>query len=72
MKCLGERCGIKVTPHSLRRLYAMTMADAGVPLETMARMMRHASPATTMAYYLKEDPRRMREAQSEVDSVLTV
>lgn len=66
----GERAGVEVTPHSLRRLYAMTMADAGVDLETMARMMRHESTATTMRCYLKADPRRMERAQEEVDALL--
>ena len=68
----GERAGVRVTPHSLRRLYAMTLADAGVPLETIARMMRHESPITTMRCYLKADPRRMAEAQSMVDAALAV
>lgn len=70
MRQLGRRAGVKVTPHALRRLFATTMRDEGVDLETMARMMRHASPSTTMAYYLKPDPRRMAAASEAVDSVL--
>ena len=58
--------------HTLRRLYATTLADAGVPLETIARMMRHESPVTTLRCYLKADPRRMDEAQSKVDDVLAL
>jgi integrase/recombinase XerD len=72
MRQLGRRAGVKVTPHSLRRLFATTMNDSGVDLETMARMMRHTSPTTTMTYYLKADPRRMASATEAVDSVLTV
>lgn len=72
LKELGKRAGVKVTPHSLRRLFATTMDDAGIDLGTMARMMRHSSPTTTMAYYLKADPRRMASATEAVDSVLTV
>ena len=67
---LAKPLGIEMSPHSLRRLYAMTLADAGVPLETIARMMRHESPVTTMRCYLKADPRRMAEAQAKVDAVL--
>jgi integrase len=67
---LGRECGVELSMHSLRRLYAMTMADAGIPLETMARMMRHASPEVTMRCYLKADPRRMATAQSAVDAAL--
>lgn len=72
MRQLGRRAGVKATPHSLRRLFATTMDDAGVDLGTMARMMRHASPSTTMAYYLKADPRRMASATEAVDSALSV
>lgn len=67
---LSKPMGIEMSPHSLRRLYAMTLADAGVPLETIARMMRHESPVTTMRCYLKADPRRMADAQAKVDAVL--
>ena len=67
---LGRRAGVKATPHSLRRLYAMTMDEAGVDLETMARMMRHASPTTTMCYYLKADPRKIQAATAKVDEAL--
>lgn len=70
IKRAGDRAGVEVTPHSLRRLYAMTLADAGVDLETMARMMRHESPMTTMRCYLKADPRRISEAQAKVDALL--
>ena len=67
---VGRRAGIKVTPHSLRRLFAMTMDDAGTDLETMARMMRHNSPETTMQCYLKADPRKMEAASSAVDRLM--
>jgi integrase len=67
---VAEPLGIDMSPHSLRRLYAMTLADAGVPLETIARMMRHESPVTTMRCYLKADPRRMADAQAKVDAIL--
>ena len=69
---LSERTGVDFSMHTLRRLYAMTLADAGVPLETIARMMRHESPVTTMRCYLKADPRRMDEAQARVDEALAL
>ena len=72
VKELGRRAGVKATPHSLRRLFATTMDDAGIDLGTMARMMRHSSPSTTMAYYLKADPRRMASATEAVDAALSV
>ena len=67
---VGREHGLDVSPHTLRRLYATTVADAGVPLETIARMMRHESPETTLRCYLKADPRRMRDAAAKVDGAL--
>ena len=67
----GRSAGLDVSPHTLRRLYATTLADVGTPLETIARMMRHESPETTMRCYLKADPRRMGEAQARVDALLS-
>ena len=67
---LSEQEAIPFSMHTLRRLYATTLADAGVPLETIARMMRHESPVTTMRCYLKADPRRMETAQAKVDALL--
>ncbi|MBR4226956.1 MAG: site-specific integrase [Candidatus Methanomethylophilaceae archaeon] len=72
LRRLGESVGVRMSPHALRRLYAMTLADEGVPLETIARMMRHESPVTTMQCYLRADPRRIAEAQAKVDAVLAV
>ena len=68
----ADRAGVVASPHTLRRLYATTLADAGVPLETIARMMRHETPLTTMKCYLRADPRRMAEAQSKVDAALAM
>lgn len=39
-------------------------------METIARMMRHENPATTMRCYLRADPRRMADAQKRVDELL--
>lgn len=69
---VGREAGVRICPHALRRLYAMTLADAGVPLETIARMMRHETPVTTMQCYLEADPRRMADAQARVDAILAM
>ena len=69
---IGRSVGVEVSPHTLRRLYATTLADAGVPLETISRMMRHETVETTMRCYLRADPRRMREASTRVDEALAV
>lgn len=67
---LGRECGVELSMHSLRRLYAMTMADAEIPLETIMRMMRHSRPEVTVQCYLRADPRRMALASEAVDEAL--
>lgn len=54
---LGKRAGIKVTPHSLRRLYATTLYNAGVDIATVSRLMRHASVETTSRYIRRDRAR---------------
>lgn len=49
---IAKRNGVRMTPHSLRRLYATTLYDAGVDLNTIRILMRHNSIATTIACYI--------------------
>ena len=65
---LSQKTGIKWTLHSLRRLFCMTMVDAGIDLDTTRRMMRHASMDTTINAYIKADPRKIQGAFSAVNS----
>lgn len=66
----GNEHGIKITPHSLRRLYATTIHDAGVDDDTLRRMMRHTNIHTTMTCYLNADPRHIQEAQDALENIL--
>ena len=67
---LGEKIGINVSPHTLRRLYATSLRDADVDLDTIRRMMRHSNLNTTLTHYLDLDVRRMDAANDTVDDVL--
>jgi integrase len=40
-----------VARHDLRRSFCSRLAAEGVPLQIAQRLMRHASPTTTAAYY---------------------
>lgn len=52
---LSERIGVKITPHSLRRLFAMTLyRKHDVDLLDVSRLMRHESISTTQLY-IRED-----------------
>jgi integrase len=39
--------------HALRTTYATWLARAGVPLQVVQRLMRHSSPTTTAAHYIR-------------------
>lgn len=70
VRMLGRKCGVDLSAHSLRRLYATTMADAGEDLDTIRRMMRHAHTQTTSICYIKADPRRLAHASDAVESLI--
>jgi integrase/recombinase XerC len=50
----NDACAIKgITPHRLRGTFATLMSEAGVPIQTVQRVMRHKSFITTMGYLEK-------------------
>lgn len=68
---LGEACDVRVTPHSLRRLYATTLVhEVGADLETVRELMRHANISTTLKCYVKPDPRKQIAASATLMSIM--
>ena len=67
---LARRCGVDMTPHSLRRLYATVMYNAGTDLNTLRVMMRHQDISTTMKCYIQVSENRVGEAMGVVATVL--
>jgi len=50
----NDTCAIEgITPHRLRGTFATLMSEAGVPIQTVQRVMRHKSFTTTMGYLEK-------------------
>ena len=49
----GERCGIDLTTHSLRRLYATELDEREVSPVQIAQLMRHSCIQTTYECYIK-------------------
>jgi integrase/recombinase XerD len=48
---LGEKVGIKLNPHDLRRLSAIFASRNGVPLEIISKvLLRHRNLKTTQVY----------------------
>ena len=50
-----ERTGIKISPHKFRRTFATDGIRSGMPLETVQKLMGHASPRTTLRYATLDD-----------------
>lgn len=58
-----KRCGIKFTPHSLRRLYATSMWEAtGKDLALTKRATRHKSADVLLDCYINANPKKEQEA----------
>lgn len=54
MRRANKECSLKgITPHRLRGTFATLLSEAGVPIQTIQRVMRHKSHATTMGYLEK-------------------
>lgn len=69
---LGDEQGIRVTTHSLRRLYATTLAnDVGADLNTVRLLLRHADVSTTVKCYINPDPARLIAASDELSEVIS-
>ena len=54
MRRANKACSVKgITPHRLRGTFATLLSEAGVPIQTIQKVMRHKSHATTMGYLEK-------------------
>ncbi len=58
LRRMGERAGVHVTPHSLRRLYATSLHEMSVDLYDIKTLMRHENINTTVQFYIR--PNRVR------------
>ncbi|HLG44087.1 MAG TPA: tyrosine-type recombinase/integrase [Nitrospirales bacterium] len=61
----------KIRPHDLRHGYATLAIQAGVPLLTVSRQLRHASISTTADLYTHAVPGSNRAAAEALEAVLT-
>lgn len=47
---IGEILGIELGTHSMRKSRGAAMYQAGIPIETICKVLNHSSPAVTMHY----------------------
>jgi integrase len=67
-----KAAGIRQTrPHDLRHTFATLAIQAGVPLLTVSRQLRHASISTTADLYTHAVPGSNRAAAEALEAVLT-
>jgi integrase/recombinase XerC len=54
MRTANAVCAVQgITPHRLRGTFATLLSEAGVPIQTIQKVLRHKDPMTTMAYLEK-------------------
>ena len=61
LRRLGNRGGVKVSPHALRRTFALLSLRSGTDLISLQRLMGHAS-LDMLRQYLAEEREDLREA----------
>ena len=49
-RAVGELLGLALGTHSMRKTRGAALHGAGVPIEVIAKMLNHSSPAVTMRY----------------------
>ena len=69
MKKLGDRHGIELTTHSLRRFYATNIYElTDHDVDLTRRLMRHADPRVTLDCYIKPNEEKKNAAINELAS----
>jgi integrase len=66
IEALSEASGIHFRAHDLRRTYGHRLHDAGVPIETIARLMRHETIDQSFRSYIGIDADELRAAQDRL------
>lgn len=70
MRQANVACSIKgITPHRLRGTFATLLSEAGVPIQTIQKVMRHKSYTTTMGY-LEKNLDTAAEAQNRIGGII--
>lgn len=62
----SERCGIHVTPYSLRHTGAVWAVEAGASMDELAQLMGHDDATTTAKHYARFSPVHLKSVVSRV------
>jgi integrase/recombinase XerD len=61
---LSKRAGLKVTPHALRRTFALMSLRQGMDVITISRLMGHATTEMTSHYLMLSDTDLLRSHEA--------
>lgn len=72
MKQVLKKAGLpmNLTPHSLRHTYTSLMAEAGVELEAIQRLLGHSKNEVTRRIYLHVTQAKKKEAVEKLDALM--
>ena len=65
LAAIGERAGIRLTPHMLRHYAGRHMAERGVPLNTIQQAFGHYDASLTINLYGKFSPKQTKRSYFE-------
>lgn len=69
---LGRRAGVRVTVHSLRRLFATSLYRNHVDIVDIKNLMRHANVRTTIDCYIDPDGERLDGIMGDMGMILNI
>lgn len=69
---LGKRAGVRVTVHSLRRLFATSLYRNHVDIVDIKNLMRHCNVRTTIDCYIDPDGERLDNIMGEMEIILNI
>lgn len=61
VKRVGERAGVKASPHTLRRTFGSHLLNRGMRLETVSRLLGHSDVRVTQAAYAQLEDATVRD-----------
>jgi len=69
---IGKEAGVRVTVHSLRRLFATSLYRSNVDLVDIKTLMRHSNIHTTLNCYILPDAERLDGIMDDMGMILNI
>lgn len=72
LRCWGAACDVQVSPHRLRHTFATRLLNAGMPLDTIRRLLGHRTLSMTQRYAHLHDAtaqKQFQDAMQELEGI---